>query len=46
MTEQFDIYERLYRTVYPPEIHGGEDRILLSQSKCKYLTKSARVCRF
>jgi len=44
MTEQFDIYERMYRAVYPPEIHGGEDKILLSQSQCKYLAKRVRVC--
>ena len=32
------------RSSYHSEIHGGEDRILLSQSQCKYLAKRARVC--
>ena len=32
------------RSKYHSEIHGGEDRILLSQSQCKYLAKRARVC--
>ena len=32
------------RSKYHSEIHGEEDRILLSQSQCKYLAKRARVC--
>lgn len=33
------------RSKYHSEIHGGEDRILLSQSQCKHLAKRAKVCR-
>ena len=32
------------RSRYHSEIHGAEDRILLSQSQCKYLAKRAMVC--
>lgn len=31
------------RSEYHSEIHGGEDRILLSQSQCKYLAKRASI---
>lgn len=33
------------RSIYHSEIHGGEDRLLLSQSQCKYLAKRARIYR-
>ena len=32
------------RSQYHSEIHGGEERILLSQSQCKHLAKRARIC--
>jgi len=32
------------RSIYHSEIHGEKDRILLSQSQCKYLAKMAKVC--
>ena len=32
------------RSVYHSEIHGGEDRILLSQSQCKFLAKRVKIC--
>lgn len=32
------------RSIYHSEIHGSEDRILLSQSQCKYLAKAANIC--
>ncbi len=32
------------RSIYHSEIHGSEDRVLLSQSQCKHLAKAARVC--
>ena len=32
------------RSTYHSEIHGGENRILLSQSQCKHLAKRARLC--
>lgn len=32
------------RSIYHSEIHGSEDRTLLSQSQCKYLAKRARIC--
>ena len=32
------------RSIYHTEIHGGEDRILLSQSQCKFLAKRAIIC--
>ncbi|MBQ0026538.1 MAG: hypothetical protein KBS79_04125 [Lachnospiraceae bacterium] len=32
------------RSKYHSEIHGGEDRILLSQSQCKYLAQRAEIC--
>ena len=32
------------RSVYHSEIHGSEERILLSQSQCKYLAKVATIC--
>ncbi|MCQ2504389.1 MAG: hypothetical protein MJ103_04070 [Saccharofermentans sp.] len=32
------------RSIFHSEIHGGEDRILLSQAQCKHLAKSAHVC--
>ena len=44
MTEQFDMCLPTKRSEYHSEIHGGEDRILISQSQCKYLAKRARVC--
>ena len=33
------------RSVDHSEIHGSGDRVLLSQSQCKYLAKNARVCK-
>lgn len=32
------------RSVYHSEIHGSEERIILSQSQCKYLAKAAIIC--
>lgn len=32
------------RSSYHSEIHGSEERIVLSQSQCKYLAKNAKVC--
>ncbi|MCR5685466.1 MAG: hypothetical protein K6G81_08640 [Lachnospiraceae bacterium] len=32
------------RSKYHSEIHGSEERILLSQSQCKHLAKSAKLC--
>jgi len=32
------------RSRYHSEIHGAEDRILLSQSQCKHLAQNAIVC--
>ena len=32
------------RSLYHSEIHGSEDRVLLSQSQCKHLARVARVC--
>lgn len=32
------------RSLFHSEIHGGEGRILLSQSQCKHLAKNARIC--
>ncbi len=32
------------RSIYHSEIHGSKERKLLSQSQCKYLAKTARVC--
>lgn len=32
------------RSIYHSEIHGSEDRVLLSQSQCKYLARVAKVC--
>ena len=32
------------RSLYHSEIHGSEDRVLLSQSQCKYLARIAKVC--
>lgn len=32
------------RSKYHSEIHGSEDKIILSPSQCKYLAKNARVC--
>lgn len=32
------------RSEYHSEIHGSNDRALLSQSQCKYLAKVAKVC--
>ena len=32
------------RSIYHSEIHGDKDRIILSQSQCKYLAKRAKVC--
>lgn len=32
------------RSIYHSEIHGSEERALLSQSQCKYLAKMAQIC--
>ena len=32
------------RSIYHSEIHGEENRVLLSQSQCKHLAKSAKIC--
>ena len=32
------------RSRYHSEIHGSEERVLLSQSQCKHLAKAAWVC--
>ena len=32
------------RSKYHSEIHGSEERKILSQSQCKYLAKAARLC--
>jgi hypothetical protein len=32
------------RSLFHSEIHGSEDRVLLSQSQCKYLARVAKVC--
>ena len=32
------------RSEYHSEIHGSDDRAILSQSQCKYLARVARVC--
>ncbi len=31
------------RSIYHSEVHGGESKLLLSQSQCKYLAKRARI---
>jgi hypothetical protein len=33
------------RSIYHTEIHGSNERKLLSQSQCKYLAKMARICK-
>ncbi|MBQ7635815.1 MAG: hypothetical protein IJS80_00770 [Lachnospiraceae bacterium] len=32
------------RSKYHSEIHGSENRVMLSQAQCKYLASVARVC--
>ena len=32
------------RSIYHSEIHGSEEQVLLSQSQCKYLAKTAQIC--